>query len=64
MKPIKPVRTKADYKTSLARIEKLVSLNPKKGTSEYDELDLIGTLVSAHEDIHFPIDSKNTNDSI
>ncbi|MEO5946091.1 MAG: transcriptional regulator [Chitinophagaceae bacterium] len=55
MYSIKPVRTKADYKTALARIEELIALNPKKGTSAYDELDVIGTLVAAYEDIHFPI---------
>lgn len=52
---IKPIRTKADYKATLERIEELIALNPKKGTSAYDELDIIGTLVSAYEDVHYPI---------
>ena len=52
---IKPVRTKADYKAALVRIEELIASNPKKGTAAYDELDIIGTLVAAYEDIHFPI---------
>lgn len=52
---VKPVRTKAEYKFALARIEELIALNPKKGTVEYDELDIIATLVSAYEDIHYPI---------
>ena len=55
MKNIKPIRTKADYKTAMKRIEELIALNPKKGTAAYDELDIIGTLVAAYEDLHFPI---------
>lgn len=64
MKTIKPVRTKAEYRTALARIEKLISLNPKKGSAEYDELDIIGTLVSAYEDIHYPIDAPDPIDAV
>ncbi|MFO0323196.1 MAG: type II toxin-antitoxin system HigA family antitoxin [Bacteroidota bacterium] len=55
MKTIKPIRTKADYKNALQRIDELIASNPKKGSSAYDELDVIGTLVSAYEDIHYPI---------
>lgn len=64
MKTIKPVRTKADYISSMARIEKLISLNPKKGTDAYDELDIIGTLVAAYEDIHYPITSPDPVEAI
>lgn len=56
MKNIKPVRTKADYKAALARIEALIALQPKKGTAAYDELDVLGTLVDAYEETHYPID--------
>lgn len=64
MKAIKPVRTKADYKTALARIEELIVLNPKKGTDEYNELDIIGTLVAAYEDINFPITSPDPVEAV
>jgi antitoxin component HigA of HigAB toxin-antitoxin module len=30
MKNIKPIRTKADYKAAMERIEELIALNPKK----------------------------------
>ena len=64
MKNIKPIRTKTDYKAALERIEELIALNPKKGTSAYDELDIIGTLVSAYEDIHFPIEAPDPVEAV
>jgi HTH-type transcriptional regulator/antitoxin HigA len=64
MNNVKPVRTKADYKSALERIEVLIASNPKKGTAAYDELDIIGTLVSAYEDIHFPIDAPDPVEAI
>ncbi len=64
MKNVKPVRTKADYKAALARIDELIALNPKKGTAAYDELDIIGTLVSAYEDIHYPIEAPDPVEAV
>jgi HTH-type transcriptional regulator/antitoxin HigA len=64
MKTIKPVRTKADYKTAMKRIDELIAKNPKKGTTEYDELDVIGTLVAAYEDIHYPIEAPNPVEAV
>jgi HTH-type transcriptional regulator / antitoxin HigA len=64
MKHIKPVRSKADYKAALNRIEELIAINPKKGTAAYDELDIIGTLVSAYEDTHYPIDAPDPVEAV
>ncbi|MES2836686.1 MAG: helix-turn-helix domain-containing protein [Bacteroidota bacterium] len=64
MKTIKPVRTKADYKAALARIEELIVSNPKKGTAAYDELDIIGTLVAAYEEIHYPITAPDPVEAV
>lgn len=33
--------------------------NPKKGTAIYDELDVLGTLVSTYEEIHFLIEAPD-----
>ena len=55
MNLIKPIRTKRDYTQALARVEELIAMLPKKGSVEYDELDVWGTLLSAYEDVHFPI---------
>ncbi len=64
MKTIKPIRTKTDYKSALKRIDEIIAKNPKKGTYEYDELDVIGTLVSAYEDIHYPIHAPNPVEAV
>jgi len=42
-KNLKPVRTKTEYKAALVRIEELIASNPKKGTTAYEDLDIIGT---------------------
>lgn len=64
METIKPVRTKADYKAALLRIDELIASNPKKGTAAYDELDIIGTLVSAYEDINYPINAPDPVEAV
>lgn len=53
MNSIKPVRTEADYRQALARIEAIFEAAP--GSAEFDELDILGTLVGAYEDQHHPI---------
>lgn len=52
---IKPIRNKRDYKRTMQRIEELILSNPKPGTADFDELDVLGTLAAAWEEIHYPI---------
>ena len=54
---ITPIRTEADYDNTVARIEQL--LDAKLGTPEFDELDILSTLVVAHDRKHFPIDKPD-----
>ncbi len=61
---ITPIRTAKDYRAALKRINQLIAKNPKEGTAMYDELDVLGTLVSAYEDIHFPIDAPDPVETI
>ena len=53
MNAIKPIRTEADYRQALARVETLFEAAP--GTPEFDELDVLGTLLCAYEEQHHPI---------
>ena len=53
MNAIKPIRTEADYRQALARVEAIFEASP--GTPEFDELDILGTLVCAYENQHYPI---------
>ncbi len=39
--------------------DKIILKNPKKGTAIYDELDVLGTLVAAYEEIHYPIEAPD-----
>ncbi|MFC1989508.1 helix-turn-helix domain-containing protein [Chloroflexota bacterium] len=49
----KIIKTEEDYNLALSRIDRLMDVKP--GTTEFDELELISTLVEIYEDKHFPI---------
>ena len=53
MKP-KVIKTEAEYKATLARIEKIFDARP--GTAKGDELELLLLLVETYEDKAYPID--------
>jgi HTH-type transcriptional regulator/antitoxin HigA len=50
---LKPIHTKKDLAAALTRIDELI--DAKHGTREYDELEILSTLVEAFEDKHFPV---------
>ncbi|MGC1588396.1 MAG: transcriptional regulator, partial [Rhodomicrobium sp.] len=54
MAHIIPIRTEADHKAALARIDAL--MDAEVGTPEADELSVLVDLVEAYEAKHFPID--------
>lgn len=49
----KIIKTEEGYNLALNRIEKLMDAKP--GTLDFDELELLGTLVEIYEDKHYPI---------
>ena len=49
-----PIRTEADYRAVLVRIDEL--LDAAYGSPEDAELDLLSDLVELYEDRHYPID--------
>ena len=53
MKP-KVIKTAAEYKATLARIEAIFDAKP--GTAKGDELELLLLLVETYEDKTYPID--------
>ena len=59
---VHPIRTKADYKTALAIVSKLVDKDPLPGTADGDRLDVLATLVEAFEAKHHPIPSPDPID--
>lgn len=64
MNLIKPIRTKKDYQNALKRIDEIILKRPAKGSATYDELDVLGTLVAAYEDIHFPIEAPDPVEAV
>jgi HTH-type transcriptional regulator / antitoxin HigA len=51
---IKPIRTAADHKAALRRINSL--MDAQANTPEADELEVLATLVELYEEKHFPMD--------
>ncbi|TFG84391.1 MAG: transcriptional regulator [Chromatiales bacterium] len=59
---IKPIRTKANYRSALKDIESLMTA--KANTPDGDHLDVLATLVEAYERTHFPMDLPDAVEAI
>lgn len=59
---IKPIRTMEDYEKTLLRIDKLMDSLPN--TLEFDELDILVTLVGVYEEKHYKIDAPDAISAI
>lgn len=59
---IRPIRTEADYRAALARIEDLWEADA--GSEEADELGVLATLVDAYEESHDPIPTPDPIEAI
>ncbi len=53
----RPIHTEDDDRAALADISALMQSDPTPGTPEGDRLNVLATLVQAHESRHFPIDA-------
>jgi len=54
---IKPIRTQEDYETTLKRVDSLMDAIPN--TKEFDELEVLVTLIESFEEKHYFIDAPN-----
>jgi HTH-type transcriptional regulator/antitoxin HigA len=59
---IKPIRTDKDYEEALERVE--VLMDAKEGTAEFDELEILSTLIENYEAKHFSIDIPDPIEAI
>ncbi len=50
---IKPIKTKKDYQLAMNRLESIFDAKP--GTTEGDELEVLGILIDKYEQEHYPI---------
>jgi HTH-type transcriptional regulator/antitoxin HigA len=59
---IKPIRTKADYRSALREIGSLMTA--RTGTRDGERLDVLVTLVEAYEAKHYPMDLPDPVEAI
>jgi HTH-type transcriptional regulator/antitoxin HigA len=59
---LRPIHTEADHAAAIARIEALWDAQP--GSPEHDELEVLSVLVSAYEDIQWPMLPPDPVDAI
>jgi HTH-type transcriptional regulator / antitoxin HigA len=61
---ITPIRSQKDYRAAMKRMDELIALDPKASSKEFDELDVISTLVEAYENIHHKIEAPDAVEAI
>ena len=59
---LKLLKTKKDYQAALDRLE--IIFDAKPGTSEGDELEVLGILIDNYEQEHYPIDFPDPIEAI
>ncbi|MFN8672912.1 MAG: helix-turn-helix domain-containing protein [Candidatus Sericytochromatia bacterium] len=59
---ISPIKTEEDYENALIRIEEI--FDSEINTPEFDELDILTTLVQKYEEKHYPILPPSPVDAI
>lgn len=61
---VRPILTSADYKATLMEVSKLVDLDPAPDSHEGIRLDVLTTLLEAHERKNYPIDPPSAVEAI
>jgi len=61
-KMIRPIRTEADYELALSRVESLMDAKPN--SDEFDELEVLATLVDNYEAKHYAINTPDPIEAI
>jgi HTH-type transcriptional regulator/antitoxin HigA len=59
---LKPIKTDADYRAALNRLEKI--FDAPSGTPESDEVDILGLMVDDYENKHYPIEAPDPIEAI
>ena len=61
---LKILKTEKDYDKALNRIDELMELNPKLGTKESDELEILALLVEKYEELNWNIETPDPIEAI
>ena len=59
---IRPIKTEADYKDALKRLEEI--FDSVIGTPESDEADILGLMIDEYEKKHYPIEAPDPIEAI
>jgi len=59
---IKPIKSEADYREALLRLEAI--FDQKIGTPESDEADILGLMIEEFEKKHYPIEAPDPIEAI
>ncbi len=59
---LRPIKTKKDYQNALLRLERIFDAKP--GSTEGDELEILGILIDTYEKIHYPIEFPDPIEAI
>jgi len=59
---IKPIRNDKDLRLAFQRLEQIFQARPK--TPEYDEMEILTTLIEVYESRHYPIDPASPIEAI
>jgi HTH-type transcriptional regulator / antitoxin HigA len=62
MMNIKPIKTEADYRDALKRLE--IIFDSVIGTPESDEADVLGLIIDEYEKKHYPIETPDPIEAI
>jgi HTH-type transcriptional regulator/antitoxin HigA len=63
-KPIRPLRSEADYDAALDEIEVYFEKSPARGSLEADRFDLLALVIEDYERKHWPIEPPDPVDAI
>ena len=61
---VKVIKSKEDYAAAIARLSALMSLDPKAGTDEENELELLALVIEAYEHQMVPPASRDPVEAI
>lgn len=53
------LRSAREYRAAVTEIDRLLDIDPRLGSADYDRLEFLSVLVQAYEDKHDPIDETD-----
>ena len=61
---LKPIKNEQDYDAALDRVDTLMEIDPKLGSNESDELEILVMLIEKYEEAHWKISEPDPIEAI